>query len=163
MSGKLKFCIMLFTLFVCCLFVFYNPTITAHVSDDITDGEVFTSQKGQFDFRIIKLNSSADNFTSRHITNGHIQLYDDTGNVTVNIIQYDKMIHYKRDGIESFFKSELETPSWTVDGVSVHEIDFLISDTLYSAYVKNSTTDTVVYLSTPNESETAAMVNSLSF
>ena len=58
---------------------------------------------------------------------------------------------------------ELEKPSWTVDGVTVHQIDFHSGDTRYSAYMKNSTTNTIIYISTPSEKETADMMNSLKF
>ena len=164
MNRNLLLSISLFTLFVCSAFVFYNPNIATQYTTDFADNEVFIPENSHYDFRTISLNSTtAKNFTTRIITNGFIQLFDDTGKRTVNIIELDKMINSKRDSINSFLNRELEKPSWSVDGVTVHQIDFSSGKPLYSAYMKNSSTNTIVYLSTPDEQETADMMNSLRF
>ena len=164
MNRKLLISMALFTLFVCCLFVIYNPNIATPYTTEFGNGEVFASQNGFYDFKKFALNSSkTNNYTAKMITKGHIQLFDDTGKRTINIIELNKMINTKRDSVNSFLNGELEKPSWTVDGVTVHQIDFHSGDPLYSAYMKNSTTNTIIYISTPSEKETADMMNSLKF
>ncbi len=164
MKWKSLILVALFTIFACGIFVVVNPNIAQVYPSDYTDGEVFIPVDGHYDFRTFSLNSSnAKNFTTRIISNGHVQLIDDTGNITVNVVELDKMIPAKRDSVNTILNGELDKPSWTVDGVCVHQIDFPSYDTLYSAYQKNSTTNTIIYLSTPNEKQTADMMNSLRF
>ena len=161
MNKKLLLAIALFTVFVCCIFVSYNPTIAQKYTSNFSEGEVFTTQNGHFDFKEFSLNSSkTKNFTARIISNGHTQFVDDTGNITVNYIELYKMIQTKKDDANSFLNGELKKPSWTVDGVLVHEIDFENCE-LYSAYQKDSSKNTIIYLSTTSERETADLMNSL--
>lgn len=161
MNKKLLLAIAVFTVFVCCIFVSYNPTIAQNYTNNFSEGEVFTPQNGHFDFKEFSLNSSkTKNFTARIISNGHTQFVDDTGNITVNYIELDKMIQTKKDDANSFLNGELKKPSWTVNGVLVHEIDFENFE-LYSAYQKNSSKNTIIYLSTHSERETADLMNSL--
>lgn len=164
MNRRLLVYVSLFTLFVCCLFVVYNPNIATNFTTDFSDGEVFTSQNNHFDFKEFSINSSkAKSFTAKIKTIGHTQFVDDTGNITINYLELDKMIQSNRDWHNSLLKKELERPSWSVDGVMVHEIDFILNDELYSAYQKNSSADAIIYLSTPSEQETADIMNSLAF
>lgn len=161
MNKKLLLIIAIFTVFGCCIFVSYNPTIAQNYTSNFNDGEVFTPQNGHFDFKEFSLSSSkTKNFTTRIISNGHTQFVDDTGNITVNYIELDKMIQIKKDETNSFLNGELKKPSWTVNGVLVHEIDFE-NCVLYSAYKKNSSENTIIYLSTTSEKETADLMNSL--
>ena len=156
--------IALFTVFVCSIFVILNPNIAQDYSDEFCDGEVFTPVNNHYDLRTFSLNSSnTKSFTAKIISNGHSQLVDDTGRITVNVIEPDKMIPAKWNSVNSFLNGELEKPSWTVDGICVHQIDFIFYDELYAAYQKNSTANTIIYLSTPNEQETADLMNSLIF
>ena len=147
----------------CCIFVILNPNIAQDYSEDFSDGEMFTPVNGTFDFRNFTLNADAMYFKAKIISNGHVQLVDNTGNITVNVIELDKMIPAKSDHVNSLLYEELKKPSWTVDGVCIHQIDFRSYDSLFAAYQKNSTTNTIIYLSTPNEQETANMMNSLEF
>lgn len=164
MNGRLLLGIVLFTLFACCAFVSYNPNIATEYTTKFIDNEVFTPENGHYEFRTFSLNcTKAKNFTARIMGNGHVRLVDDTGNRTVNVIELNGMIHSKRDSVNSFLNGELQKPSWSVDGVSVHQIDFRSGEPLYAAYMKNSTSNTIVYLSTPNEQDTADMMNSLEF
>ena len=164
MKKRLFVYVALFTVVACLLFVAYNPNIAAEGTDEFSDGEVFLPHDDNFDFRVFTLNSSGTrNFTTWTIINGHTQFVDDTGNITVNLLELDDMFPTKRDRVTMFLNGELEKPSWTVDGVSVHEITFPSHDSLYSAYFKNSTENTIIYLSTPNEQQTADLMNSLEF
>ena len=164
MNRTLSLAVALFTLLVCSMFVIYNPNIATEYPSEFTDNEVFTPDNGHYDFKTFTINSTeTKNFTARIITSGHIRLADDTGKRTINIIELDRMINTKRDSINSFLNGELQKPSWSVDGVTVHQIDFKSGDPLYSAYMKNSSSDTIIYLSTPSEKETADMMNSLQF
>ena len=161
MNKNLLLTIAVLTVFTCCVFVSYNPTIAQKYNSSFSEGEVFTPQDSHFDFKDFSLNSSkTKNFTTKIISNGHTQFIDDTGNIIINYIELDKMIHMKRDSANSFLNEELKKPSWTVDGVMVHEIDFN-NCKLYSAYQKDSSKNTIIYLSTTNEKETADLMNSL--
>lgn len=163
MNRKVLAVISLLTVFACIVFTAYNPTIAQNYTGNFTDGEIFTPQDGRFDFGDFSLNStSARNFTTKIISNGHTQFVDDTGNVTVNYLELDRMIRIKRDRTNSFLNGELQKPSWSVDGVAVHQIDFR-QGPLYSAYYKDSSEDAIIYLSTPDEEQTAELMNSLSF
>ena len=164
MKKRLLIYILLFTLLVCFLFVGYNPNIASRFSEDYTDGEVFTSSDGRFDFREFSITSpGSHSFTAKTKNIGHVQFTDDTGNITINYLDLDNMVQSTRDWHKNLLDKELEKPSWSVDGVMVHEIDFLIHDEQYSAYVKNSTSNEIIYLSTSSEQETADLVNSLEF
>ena len=160
---RLLLLLALLTVIACCAFVILNPNIAQDYHEDFSDGEMFMPVNGTFDFRNFTLNADAKNFKAKIISNGHVQLVDDTGNITVNVIELDKMIPAKRDDVNSILYDELKKPSWTVDGVCVHQIDFRSYGPLYAAYQKNSTTNTIIYLSTPNEQETADLMNSLEF
>lgn len=164
MNRKLLLSVALFTVLVCCVFVSYNPTIAQDYTSNFTDGELFTPENGQFDFKDFSLNSSkTKNFTVKIISNGHTQFIDNTGNITVNYLELDKMIHTNRDRSTAFLNGEIQKPSWSVYGVSVHEIDFRNGDALYSAFQKDSSRNVIIYLSSPNEKDTAEMMNSLDF
>ena len=164
MNGRLFVYISLFTSFACCVFVSYNPNIATDYNGDFGDGEVFTPNGTHFDFKDFSLNcTGAKNFTARTVISGHTQLVDDTGDRIINYLELDRMIPSNRDKTNSFLNNELKKPSWTVDGVGVHEVTFVFYDDMYSAYLKNSTTDTIIYISTTNEQETADMMNSFEF
>jgi hypothetical protein len=164
MNKRLLVYMSLFTVFVCCVFVTYNPNIADDFTSDFAEGEVIMPENGHFDFKDFSINSSkAKRFTAKAKTIGHTQFIDESGNITINYLELDKMIQSNKDWHRSLLDSELERPSWTVDGVSVHEIDFIFHDELYSAYQKNSRTNAIIYLSTPDEQETAYMMNSLTF
>ena len=163
MNKKLLLAISLFTVFSCFIFVAYNPTIAEDNTSNFTDGEIFMPSNGEFDFKNFTIKSTdTKNFTTKIISNGHTQFVDDTGNITINYFELDKMIHINKDKVVSFLNGELQKPSWSVDGVEVHQIDF-IDGTLYSAYQKNSSSNAIIYLSTPNEQQTANLMNSLCF
>lgn len=155
--------VFLLTLIGCIIFVAYNPTIAVNYTAEYAGGEVITPENGQYDFRIFTINSSSSNFTANVVTPGHTRFDDDTRNVTINVVELDKMINVKRDSSNRFLNDELKKPAWSVDGVIVHQIDFLTYDSLYSSYQKNSTTNVVIYISTQNEQDTADMMNSLVF
>lgn len=164
MEKRLFVYVVLFTVFISCIFVGYNPNIATEFTSDFSDGEVFVPQGNHFDFKDFSIDcTSAKNFTARKMANGHTQFYDDTGDITINYVELDKMIQTKRDGTDFILNHELEKPSWSVDGVVVHEIDFIFYDNLYSAYAKSSDKNAIIYLSTPSEQQTADMMNSLSF
>lgn len=164
MNGKILLFVVLFTIGACFVFVAYNPNIAQNYTSTFGEGEIFTPTDNRYDFGTFTLNSStAKNFTARINSNGHVNLADDTGNISINFIELEEMIPTKRDSVNSFLNQELEKPSWTVDGVTVHQIDFISGDELYSAYMKNSSTNTIIYLSTPDEQETVDMMNSLNF
>ena len=164
MNRTLFLAVALFTLMACTMFVLYNPNIATEYTSEFADNEVFMPENSHFDFRTFTINDTkSKNFTAKIITNGHIRLADDTGDKTINVIELNKMINTKRDSVNSFLNGELEKPSWAVDGITVHQIDFRSGDTRYSAYMKNSTTNTIIYISTPSEKETADMMNSLKF
>ena len=140
MNRTLLLAIAIFTLIACTMFVIYNPNIATEYTSEFADNEVFMPENGHFDFKTFTINDTkSKNFTAKTITNGHIRLADDTGDKTINVIELNKMINTKKDSVNSFLNSELEKPSWTVDGVTVHQIDFHSGDTRYSAYMKNST------------------------
>lgn len=163
MNRRLFIGITLFSIFVSSMFIVYNPNIATEFSDDYTQGEVFLPKNHAFEFKTFSINSSAKNFTAKIITPGHIMLIDDTGDTTINVVELDHMINSQKDQVKRVMDHELEKTSWTLDGVAVHQIDFIFYSTLYSAYCKNSTTNTIIYLSSPNEQETADMMNSLTF
>lgn len=163
MNRRVLTAIALLTVFACIIFTAYNPTIAQNYTGNFSDGEIFTPQNGQFDFGDFFLNSTkAENFTAKIISNGHIKFVDNTGNITVNYMELDRMIRINRDMTNSFLNGELQKPSWSVDGVAVHEIDFT-RGALYSAYYKDSSENAIIYISTSDERETADLMNSLRF
>ena len=164
MNMRLEISVIAFTLFVCCLVAFLNPVLCMELDDgNFTQDEVFAPEDNQFDFGTFRLNSSCKNFTVYHIESGHVSMSSDTGNRVINVIQLDKMINFKKDSIRSFIKGELQKTNWMVDGVCVHEIEFMNGEKLYSACVKDVPTNTMVYVATPSDKETADMINSLTF
>ena len=163
MNKRLFIAIVMFSVFVSCMFIVYNPNIATDLEDTYTQGEVFLPNNNSFDFKTFTLNSSAKNFTARHMYNGRTMMIDDTGNTTINIVEFKSMINSQKDEINNILDNELKKKSWTVDGVCVHQIDFVFYEPLYSAYYKDSASDTIIYLSSPNEKETANMINSLEF
>ncbi|MBQ8016789.1 MAG: hypothetical protein IJ258_01655 [Methanobrevibacter sp.] len=163
MKRKVIVAFVVFTVFVCILYVYNNPIILTHIeSEKFTEGEVFVPFNGEYDFKTFKLNSSAFNYTVKFAYKGHVQLVDDTGNITINVLQWDKINNIERFYRKAFIDSELRKPSWTVDGVNVHEIEFRQGD-LYSAAVKDTDRDTWIYIAAPDEAETAKMITSLRF
>ena len=54
----------------------------------------------------------------------------------------------------------MKNPSKTVDGVTVYEIKYN-NTKLYSAYKNDSSKNTVIYLSTTSDKETAELMNSI--
>lgn len=165
MNKKLIIALIALTVVMCTLFVLHNPTV-AHNLDNETfaENEVFFSKNGLYDLKLISLKSpDAKNFTVKRVSNGHTLIVDDTGNRCINIVEFDSMIQSSKDRIENFLHNELENPSWTVDGVSVSQIDFMFSDSMYASYMKDSSRNVAVYIATPSERETADMVNSLVF
>ena len=163
MKRKAMIALIAFTIFVCVLYVFNNPIILTHIDGEkFAAGEVFLPHGERYDFKTFTVNSSAKNYTVKFAYKGHVQLIDDTGNITINIYQWDKINNIERFYKKSFIDSELRKPSWTVDGVNVHEIEFRQFD-LYSAAVKDTKTDTWIYLATPSDVETARLIDSLKF
>lgn len=160
---RLEISVIAFTLLVCGLVALLNPVLCTELDSDYAQGEVFLPADGQFDFETFTLNSSSKNFTVYHVESGHVSLADDTGDRVVNIIQLDKMINFKKDSTNSFINGELQKTNWMVDGVNVHEIEFMNGEKLYSACVKDVSTNTMVYVATPSDKETAGMINSLDF
>ena len=138
----------------------YNPNIATPID---SHNEVFTPNNGHFDFHDFTIKSDAKNFTAKTLTKGHYQLIDNTGNITINVLSPDKMFNSRKDKTMNFLKDELKKPSFTVGGVEVHEIEFRNGDMLYASCMKNSTSNMVVYISTPSEVKTAEMMNSLEF
>lgn len=133
MKRKVIIALILFTIFVCVLFVFNNPIILTHIeSEKFAEGEVFMPHGETYDFKTFCINSSAKNYTVKFAYNGQVQLIDDTGNITINIYQWNKVNNVERFYKKSFIDSELRNPSWMVDGVNVQEIEFRQGD-LYSA------------------------------
>ena len=160
---RLEISVIAFTLLVCGLVAFLNPVLCTELDSNYTQSEVFLPAEGQFDFEAFTLNSSCRNFTVYHAESGHVSLASDTGDRVVNIIQLDRMINFKKDSTMSFINGELQKTNWMVDGVNVHEIEFANGEKLYSACVKDVSTNTLVYLATPSDKETADMINSLDF
>ena len=164
MNRRLFVYIVLFTLFACCVFVSYNPNIATNYTGEFSDAEVFTTEDSHFNFRDFELNcTGARNFTTRTVISGYTQFIDDTGDRVINYLELDRMIPSNRDKANSFLNNELKKPSWTVDGVCVHEITFTFYDNVYSAYLQDSSSNTIIYLSSTDEHETAEMMNSLTF
>ena len=163
MNRRLLIAVALFSIFTSSMFIAYNPNIATELSDDYEQGEVFLPKDNHFEFKTFGLDSKAKNFTAKTITQGHIMLIDDTGDTTINVVKLDHMINSQKDEVKLVMDNELKKTGWTVDGVEVHQIDFIFYNTLYAAYCKNSNTNTIIYLSSPNEQETADMMNSLSF
>lgn len=160
---RLEISVIAFTVFVCCLVAFMNPVLCTELDSDYAQGEVFLPEDNQFDFEAFSLNSSCKNFTVYHAESGHVCLASDTGDRVVNVIQLDKMMNFKKDSKKSFLNGELQKTSWMVDGVNVHEIEFANGEKLYSACVKDISTNTLVYVATPSDKETSDMINSLDF
>lgn len=160
---RLEISVIAFTLLVCGLVAFLNPVLCMELDGNYTQGEVFLPADNQFNFEAFSLNSSCKNFTVYHVESGHVSMADDTGDRVINIIQLDRMISFKKDSTKSFINGELQKTNWMVDGVNVHEIEFTNGEKLYAACVKDVSTNTLVYVATPSDEETADMINSLNF
>lgn len=163
MNRRLFIAVALFSIFVSCMFIVYNPNIATELSDNYSQGEVFLPKDNHYEFKTFTINSKAKNFTARIVSQGHVMLIDDTGDTTINVVDMDNMINSQKDQVNNVLGEELKKTAWTVDGVSIHQINFVFHSPLYAAYYKNSTSNTIIYLSTPNEQETADMMNSLTF
>lgn len=165
MSLKMKLYLVLFAVFFCAVFAFTNPALLADLDDgNFTEGEVFIPAEGEFDFNAFTMKSfGAKNYTVKFAESGHVQFVDDTGERTINMIEWDKMTSAQKNSRKSFIDNELRKESWTVNGVDVHEIEFFVSENLYSAAVKDTSTGRLIYLSTPDDHETADMINSIRF
>lgn len=153
-----------FTLVVCTVFLLLNPVVLAENTEEFSECEVFEPVNGEFDFNTFSLNSSdSRNFSVIHVESGHTVIVDDTGDRVINVIQFSKMVKSKKTYIKGFIDGELQKTSWMVDGACVHEIEFCQYDNMYSACAKDTSTDTMIYIATPSEKETAGMINSLTF
>lgn len=165
MDRKLTVGLVLFTAIICFFFLISNPVLSTEIEDlNFSEGEVFEPCNGSYDFRIFTLNdSNTSSFRVKFVESGHVLLVDETGNKVINIIQFEKMINFKKDSSRDFINGELSKTGWMVDGVEVHEVEFRNGDSLYSACTKDTSTGTLIYLATPSDAETAAMLNSLAF
>ena len=164
MSKSLVASLVIFTLVVCSIFVFLNPVVLAENSEVFSEGEAFTPVNGEYDFRSFSLkDSNTQNFSVKHVISGHTVIVDETGDKVINVIEFDKMVKIKKETTKSFIDGELKKTNWMVDGVCIHEIEFSDGDKMYSACVKDTSTDTMIYIATPSQNETAAMINSLTF
>lgn len=165
MNRKHTFTIVLFTVFVCSVFVFLNPVLCSDLgSENFSEGEIFLPSNGTFDFGDFRINDSQiKNFTVKYADISHVLLVDETGDKVINVIQMDKMINLRKSYEKSFINGELQKTGWMVDGVEIHEIEFSKGDNLYSACVKDISSGKLIYIATPSDNETAAMINSLSF
>lgn len=163
MDKKVIIWLVVFTTFVSVMYIIHNPNIAANLTDDYAEGEVFLPANNHYEFKTFGLNSTAKNFTAKIITNGHAMLIDDKGDTTINVVELDHMINSQRDEVNHTLSEELKNNASTVDGISVHQIDFPFRKSLYAAYLKNSTINTIIYLSTPDKQKTADMTNSLEF
>lgn len=163
MSGKLELSVALFTLIMCFVFVFLNPAVLENNVETFVEGEAIYPVNGTFDFKTFTLeNSTAKNFTAKYVGSGHTLLVDETGDVCINLLQFDKMASLRKSTKKSFISNELLKTNWMVDGVCVHEVEFASGYRMYSACVKDTSTDTLIYVATPDEVKTAQLVNSIS-
>ena len=94
------------------------------------------------------------------VRSGHVLLVDETGDKCINLIQFSSMVKIRQDSERNFIKGELSKTSWMVSGVCIHEIE-LDGGNMYSACIKDTSTDTLIYVATPNETQTAEMINSI--
>ena len=164
MSRKMLLSLVIFTLVVCSLFVYFNPVVLADTPEVFDEGEVFTPVNGEYDFRSFRLNDSqAQNFTVKSVTSGHTVIVDETGSKVINVLKYDDMVFSKRSQVKGFIDGELSKTGWMVDGVFVHEIELRDGIRMYSACAKDTSTGTFLYIASPSDSQTASLVNSLSF
>lgn len=164
MERKLMFSLVLFTVVVCCFFVAANPVLSTHIDElNFTEGENFTSSNCSFDFGSFGLDCDAECFRVKYVESGHVLLVDESGNTVINIIRFDNMIHFKKDGSRQFIDGELSKTGWMVDGVEVHEVGFVNGEVLYSACTKDTSSGTMIYLASPSDEMTASMINSLEF
>lgn len=165
MNRKVMFALMMLTVVACCFFVVANPVLSTHIYDfNYSEGECFTALDGHYDLRYFTLNNSnTDYFKVKYTESGHALLVDETGEKVINVIRFDNMIHFKKDSSRDFIDGELSKTAWMVEGVEVHEVEFRNGEKLYSACTKDISTGTTIYLATPNDTETASMINSLTF
>lgn len=164
MSRKLDVSLVIFTLIVCSVFVYLNPVVLAENTEVFTEGEAFTPVNGEYDFKTFSLNdSNTQNFSVKRVLSGHTLLVDETGDKVINVIRFDKMVKLKKVTTKDFIDGELKKTNWMVDEVCIHEIEFSGGDKMYSACAKDTSTDTLIYIATPSQNETAAMINSLTF
>ena len=164
MSRKLMLSLVIFTVAVCSLFVYFNPVVLADTPEVFEEGEVFKPVNGEYDFGTFRLNDSeSQNFTVKTVTSGHTVIADETGRKVINVLKYDDMVISKKKQAKGFIDGELSKTGWMVDGVFVHEIELRDGIRMYSACAKDTSTGTFLYIATPSDSKTASLVNSLSF
>ena len=164
MSKGLVASVAIFTLVMCSVFVFVNPVVLADNPETFAEGEVFFSSNGEYDFKEFSLNdTNVNNFTVKFVQSGHTLIVDETGGKVINVIKYGNMVKSNKIHVKNFIDGELQKTNWMVDGVCVHEIEFSGGDRMYSACVKDTSSDTMIYVATPSEKETAGMINSLTF
>ena len=164
MFRGLAISVVAFTVVMCTVFLLLNPAVLAENVEDFSEGEVFEPVNGSYDFGTFSLNDSdAKKFSVKSTVSGHAVIVDDTGDKVINVVQYSKMVKSKKVYIKNFLDGELQKTNWMVDGVCVHEIEFWQYEPMYSACVKDTSTDTLLYIATPSVNDTVSMVNSLRF
>ena len=165
MKVRLMVSLALFTAVVCFFFMIANPVLSSEIEQmNFTEGEVFRPSDGHFDFGTFSLNdSNVSCFRVKYVESGHVLLVDESGDKVINVVQFEKMINLKKDQERNFIGGELLKPGWMVDGVDVHEVVFLKGSPLYSACTKDISSDTMIYLATPSDRETAGMISTLEF
>jgi len=165
MNPYLKFFLILIGICAVYTVIMYHPAIIASLDDDkYIDREVFTPTDGKFDFRKFSLESAdAKNYTTYVCCSGFAQLVDDTGNRTINVLEWNKMtLAWKRMENESFSK-ELKKPSHMADGIKVIDVVVYGNKRIYAAYAYDEPSNTFIYVATPKENETVEMVKTLKF
>lgn len=163
MNRKMMISLVLFTAVICYFFLIANPVLSSDFDYwNYTEGEIFTPSNGHYDFGLFSLNNSdTQYFKVKYVEAGHVLFVDETGRKVINLVQFDRMINIKKDNARQFLGGELLKTSWMVDGVEVHEVDFVTGDKDYSASKRNLSSGTIIYLATQNDTETAGMINSL--
>ena len=133
--------------------------------DDVkyVDGKVYEPVNGKYDFETFSLKCSpTKNYTAKIENSGFIHLLDNCGNHTINVMEWSKMNYLYRFMLNSSISKEFENPSHVKDGIRIIDVD-LDEGRNYAASSYDESTDTLVYLSSPNESETLEMIKSLEF
>ena len=138
MKIRLFVYVALFTIFISCIFVSYNSNIAADFTEDFKEGEMFLPENNHFDFRNFSLNcSDAKNFTVKFISNGHTQFIDDTGNITVNYVEFDKMVNIEESPLQMPELKEIApTFKWSSQASGI-QIPKEIGEKLEEIWIKN--------------------------
>lgn len=143
----------------------YHPAIMASFDEfKYIDREVFTPLDGEYDFRKFTLESpGTHNYTAYISCSGYVQMVDDKGNRTVNVLEWGKMTLAWWRMLNESFTAEMEKPSHIVDGVRVVDVVVYDGRHLYASYAYDSQTSTLVYIATPCQAETVGMIRSVEF